>query len=107
MKVVDDVLFAGETDDVNRIVQAIETCYKRHTIVRSPGKLFFFGLQIEREDNFDIIIDANHKLNALEAFLISRARRKDGNDRLNAIEQKVFNSLNSFFGWLHISASPL
>lgn len=77
------------------------------TIVRGAGKCFFFGLQVEQKDSFYITFGTNQKLNALDAFPISRARRKDGNDQLNAIEQKVFNSLNSSLGWLGISASPV
>ena len=107
VKVVDDVLFAGETPVVNKIVQAIESRYQLRTVVRGPGRFLFFGLRIEQDENFDITVDADQKLDALEAFPISRARRKNGTHHLNSIEQKAFNSLNSSLGWLGIAASPL
>lgn len=42
-------LLTSETEAVNRIIQGIEAGYKLRTIVRGPGKFFFFSLQIEKK----------------------------------------------------------
>ena len=107
LKVVDDVLFTGENDVVDKIFASIESRYELRTVVRGPGQFLFFGLRPEKDENFDIIVHADQKLDELEGFPLSRIRRKDGNARLSTLEQKAFNSLNSSLGWFGIASSPL
>lgn len=75
-------------------------------VVRGSGQFLFFSLTFEQDENYDIFFHANHKLDELETFPLSRVRHKNGASRLNAIEQKSFNSLKSSFGYLGIAASP-
>ena len=107
VKVVDDVLFSGEPDVIDKIVGEIDAKFALGTIVRGPGEFLFYGLRIEQDESLDITVHADHKLEALDAFPISRPRRKDMQEALNAMEKKSFNSVNSSLRWLGIAASPL
>jgi len=106
VKVVDDILFASELPRLRRIVSAIQGSYTLGTVVYSPGTFKFFGITIHHADDFTIQIHANDKLTACEAYPISRARRKDQTDLLDALERKAYRSLNSSLGWIGVGLSP-
>lgn len=76
------------------------------TVVHGPGSFLFYGLHIIQTDDFNISIDGDQKISALEAYCPSRNRRKEIGNKLNDIELGSFRSVNSSIGWLGIAASP-
>lgn len=46
------------------------------------------------------------KIEALQAFPLSRVRRKEYEELLNETELKAFGCLNTSIGWLGVAASP-
>ena len=105
-KIVDDVLFAGPGNATEQIINRIQQEYKLGTVVYGPGSFYFYGLLVNQTEDWSISIHAGEKLNAIEGHILSRNRRKDIDEYLNAIELSAFRSVNSKIGWLGISASP-
>lgn len=73
VKVVDDVLFAGQREYVDSIVNKIKRSYELGTVVHGPGSFMFFGLSLTQEEDMTITIHADLKMKELEGFPISRS----------------------------------
>jgi len=106
VKVVDDVLFAGQIPTVKNVVEKIKQVYDLGTIVYGPGAFLFFGLHIIQDDTMEISVHADDKLDSLNCFPIDRHRRKDIDELLNPVELGAFRSVNSSLVWLGIASSP-
>lgn len=78
-------------------------------MMRGPGLLRYFGLDIIQHDDYSIIIDGDEKLDAFEANSLTLVRRRELGSELNITEVKACPSLNSSVGWsgiTGITASP-
>lgn len=106
VKVVDDILFAGERKNLTTIIEKIRHNHKLGTIVYGPGRVQFYGLALTQYEDYTATINGDEKLKGYEAGTISLLRRKDQESQLNSIELSSFRSLNSSIGWLGIAASP-
>ena len=106
VKVVDDILFAGEKERITEVIENIKKQYKLGTIVYGPGKIQLYGLMITQDEDMTIMIDADEKMQGYHAPTISRLKRKEQDTLLNGIELASFRSLNSCIGWLGVAASP-
>ena len=100
VKVVDDILFAGEESYVKSTIKKIQDNYELGTIAYGPGSFLFYGLQISQLEDFTISVHADDKLNAIECYPIDRNRRKQNDSILNSIEERSFRSVNSSLGWI-------
>lgn len=72
-----------------------------------PGRLGFFGHNIVQHEDFSCSIDGYGKLNALEPYPLSRLRRRQCEEKMNAIEENAFISINASIGWLGMTSSVL
>lgn len=106
VKIVDDVLFAGDIDVIRDAIAQIKKQYELGTVVYGPGSFYFFGLMISQESDYTIKIHADEKIDDNSCYPISRQRWKEENDASNAVEADSFRSMNSSIGWLGIAASP-
>lgn len=106
VKIVDDVLFAGQLSFMRTKISEIEKRHELGTIMYGPGEFLFFGLTITQDDYYSTTIHGEEKLNMIESYPLSRTRRRQIDDKLNAVELKAFRSVNSKIGWLGLSASP-
>lgn len=106
IKIVDHVLIAGRLINLKETVKKIGNFYELGTITYGPGSFQFYGLRITQHDLGEITIDGDEKLNSINPYVLTRSRRKECEETLNAIEQKTFQSVNGAIGWLGISASP-
>ena len=106
VKIVDDILFACPLDLLKSVVNKISSKYKLGTIVYGPGNFRYNGLTISQDTDFIISIHADDKLEALQPYPIDRYRRKQMEEKLNAIELTSFRSLNSSISWIGVAASP-
>lgn len=70
-----------------------------------PDCFQYYGLTINQEDEFSVSLHGDMKLESYEAYTISRIRRKQSNDDLNAFELKWYKYLNSALWWLGIVSS--
>ncbi len=105
-KVVDDIILTGEESVTSKFIDDFNAKFKLGTIIRGPGKLRFFGLQVVQEKDLSICVDGNEKLNKIEPYPISNVRRKNYTEPLDQVEKHAFMSINSSLGWLGIAASP-
>ena len=105
-KIVDDVLFCGELNTVTRYISKIQEKYELGTIYTGPGSFLFCGLNIIQDEDFNITINGDSKINNLSPFNILRYRRKETNKDLNAIELSSFRSINTSLGWIGQAVSP-
>lgn len=107
VKIVDDILIGGQLDTVDKIVDQVNHKFKLGTIFHGPGLFRYYGLNILQHEDFSAEIDAEDKLSAVEAFPLTRMRRKEFDAPLNVVERRSFSSLNSSISWLGVAASPL
>lgn len=96
MKIVDDFFIGGKYEVKRQFVDRLGKIYKLGTITHLPGNCLFFGLHVIQNPAFTIEVHANQKLNGT-THVLSRARRKDTDDALNALELFHFNSINGSF----------
>lgn len=61
-KVVNDILLAGTADTVDLIISVINDWFKLGIIVYRPGKIQYFGININQQDAFAITGNADEKL---------------------------------------------
>ncbi len=105
VKIVDDVLFSGKKQNLEKIVSSIKSKYKLETIVHGPSSFLFFGLQIIQDSDYSTMIHGDSKLEALNCYSISRQRRKMLSEVLNEVELRSFRSVSSSTGRLGANAS--
>lgn len=106
VKVVDDILFAGNKAVLLNISESLKKSYKLGTIVHGPGSFSFNGLNICQMDDCSITVSCDERLMSIEPYPITRLRRKQIDEPLNEIELASFRSLNGMLGWIGITASP-
>lgn len=104
-KIVDDILFAGQPPDVDKLISGFNRKFTLGTIVHAPGHLRFFGLNIYHLDDYSISIYSGDKLMLLEQAPIPRTRRRQIDSDLTDIEKESYASLNSSLGWIGSTAS--
>lgn len=98
VKIVDDVLIAGNKNDIADVITKVQRQYKLGTIIYGPGCFLYYGLQICQSSDFTISIHADDKLEQLQGYPITRYRRKQCDDLLNDIEMASYRSLCSSIG---------
>lgn len=104
-KIVDDVLATGVQEQLEWFIKAFSERSELGTITWCPGAMQFFGLSLHQDEDFSVSIHADDKLNAIEAYPLSRVRRKNADDKLNAVELSSFKSVNSSISWIGTTAS--
>lgn len=105
-KIVDDIKLAGTEYHTSRFIKMFNKSFKLGTVVKGPGSMRFFGINIEQDEDNTITTDAEDKLNDLTEYCLSRTRRKQFGSSLNQIEKNHFASINSSLGWIGTAASP-
>ena len=105
-KVVDDILVAGSSEARKWLVAKLSSRYAIGTILHTPGRFLFFGLTIEQDEKYTVILSCDDKLNCIEPPMITRQRRKQLEQQLNSVETFSFHSTNGCLGFLGITASP-
>ena len=105
-KVVDDFLIGGTKSAREWLIDKLKAKYSVGTIAHLPGSFHFFGLLITQKEDGTITVSAEEKLQAITPHLLSRMRRKEGDDHLNAIEAHSFVSINGSMGFLGQNVSP-
>lgn len=104
-KIVDDIKIAGTDYNSSRFIEMFNESFKLGSVVKGPGMMQFFGINIEQVDYFTIKNDAEDKLNGLSEYYSSRKRRKQFRNATNLIERNHFASIKSSFGWSRTTAS--
>lgn len=105
-KVVDDILVGGHDEIRKRFIKRLAEVYKIGTIVHLPGSFRFFGLTVEQEENADIRISAEDKLQDISPYTLTRPRRKSSQEPLTSVELYSFQSVNGSLGFLGMTVSP-
>ena len=105
-KVVDDILLSGPKDEKKKFIENLKNYFKVGTIVHGPGNLLFYGLNVFQNENYNIQISSDEKLDSIAAYQLSRLRRKEIDHKLNVIELKAFNSVNGSIGAIGMTVSP-
>lgn len=73
---MDDVLIAGNKNDIADVITKVQRQYKLGTVVYGPGCFLYYGPQICQSSDFTISIHADDKLEQLQGYPITRYRRK-------------------------------
>lgn len=107
IKIVDDILLTGTDDELAWFERAFGGVFKLGESETGPGRLRFYGLQIEQAEDFSCSVHADDKLQALEAYPLARVRRRQHEDKMNAVELASFRSVNSSISWLGTVCSPM
>lgn len=66
IKIVDDLLMAGETDSLQDFISRFNGSFELGTVI--DGILKFFGLTIIKNEDFSYVIHGDEKLNYIECF---------------------------------------
>lgn len=103
---MDDILACVTDDMLRSFVVEFGEKFKLGTVSHGPGKFGFSGLRIEQYEDFSCSIDADDKLQSLEAYPISRVRRRQIDEEINSLERSAFMSLNFSICWLETAVSP-
>lgn len=105
-KVVDDFLIDGTKSARNWLIEKLKERYTVGKIAHLTGSFHFFGLLISQDEDGTMVVSAEEKLAAITPHLLSRLRRKEGDDLLNAVEAHRFASINGSIGFLGQNVSP-
>lgn len=97
-KVVDDILVAGNEDEVKSFLKNFHERFTLGTLSKGPGNLRFFGINIYQHEEFFVETNADDKLEALQPFALSRTRRKQSKELASNLEVSSFSSTNSSLG---------
>ena len=106
MRIVGDVLIAGENSIVQVLISSIKERYKRGIVVNHLAAFLFFGSHIVQDSDMNVTTHGDTKFNAINCFPIDRHRRKTLNEGFNAIELRSLRSVNSSVSCLGSYASP-
>lgn len=104
-KIVFGFLVCEHRKVVDNVIRKLQKKFNFGTITHRPGLLRFFGLNIIQQDDFNINMDGNVKLQEIGARPITRMRHRELESRLNGFELKAVLSINTAIGWLRITAS--
>lgn len=107
IKIVDDILATGTDDDLRLFVTSFGNKFTLGEITNGPGRLRFFGLNIVQHEDLSCTSNGDEKLGAIEPYPLSRVRRRQYDEVMNAIERSAFMSVNASIGWLGITSSLL
>ena len=97
-KIVDDIILTGKPRQTEQFLNAFNDRFKLGSIASGPGHLRFYGLNIIQHSDFSSTVGADDKLNALEAFPLTRGRRRMPDDELTHVERSSYSSINSSIG---------
>lgn len=106
-KVTDDILVGGSLHNRKTFIQKLSKSYVLGTVVHMPGTFQFFGLQLEQQDNDEIQLSGEEKLQNISPYTIPRARRKDPDSSLTSVQLFHFQSVNDSLGFLGMCISPV
>lgn len=87
-KIVDDLIITGNRSVVDSVIKLIDDKFMLVTIVDGPCELRFFGNNIIQNDDYTIATNGEDKHNVIDAYPMSRARRRQINEGINDIEKK-------------------
>ena len=106
-KVVDELMIKGEKDEDDIFQRHFGEKFQLGHSATGPGTLQFFGLTVTQSPHMSSMISGDDNPDALEAYPLTFTRRRLQDDPMNEIERSSFMSLNSWIGWLGLTASPL
>ena len=85
-KVTDDIQDGGPENRRRLFVDQIAQRYQLGTVVHLPRTFKFYGLTIDQDNDYQITLSCEDKLQDLQPHIISRLRRKATNAELNPVE---------------------
>lgn len=106
-KVVNDLKASGKRDNAKDFLTAFDRKFKFGAVNHGPGHMRYFGIKTIQHEDFSIATNADDKLEAIDECYISRNRRKESAQPINAIERSSFVSINSSIGWIRTTACPI
>ncbi len=105
VKIVDNVLFSGKKQNLERILFSIQSKCKLGTIIYDPSSFLSLGLQISQDSDYSNMIHRDSKLEALNCYSISRQRGNMVSKELYEVELRSFRSVTSSIGWVGTNSS--
>lgn len=106
-KIFYDLLMTWYRDVTDHPIDELNSKLPLGTIINSTDTLRYFGLNLIQNQDVTVEIDAEHNLQALKRYPISRICRKQMEDHLNEIERSKVASIHRSVGWIGASASRL
>lgn len=104
-KVTDDLLFTGDIDTMEEFVKEVSNRFKvSKAILNSP--INFNGTRIEQDEKGNITMNMNAYMGSIKPLDITRARRKQPNEKATPHEYKDYRSLAGSIIWAGNGAMP-
>lgn len=85
--IVDDIIITGIPEPVERLLHALKDRLKPGSVASCPGLLQFYGLNINQNDEYSSMVDADNKLSALETFPLTRGLRHLPDETMTPVER--------------------
>lgn len=104
-KVVDDLLIAGADADINSFHAEIDAKFKVGRVVRA-SRMMFNRLNIEQHADKSVSVDMEEFMDTIRPIDITRARRKQQEDKCTELEKKSFLALTGSLNFLGHGVLP-
>lgn len=106
-KAGDDILVGGTKYAVEEFLQRLPKQYELGSTVYLPRTFMFFGLTVSQDTSETVTLSADDKMQNMELYQLSRVRRKQFSEPLNAVELSALQSINGFIGFMGIRVGPI
>ena len=101
---VDDLLMCG--DGSKEWIQEVERLKEALHLTVSTGKFRYCGKNVEQLDDYSVAIDQVESIDQLEAIDLTKEKRKQHDDLLDAAEISELRSGNGALGWVARQTRP-
>ena len=81
-------------------LERLKSFFNLGTVVHLPGQFKLFGISVSQDDDASLTISNDDKLQHIPTYCIPRLQRKTINEKLNAVEQNSFQSVNGSVDFL-------
>lgn len=84
-QIIEDLKVTGSDSSSDWLINKFNDTFKLGTIPSGPGRMRFFGINLEQADEFTVQTDAEEKLEDVMEYQLTGMRSKESDEPLNEI----------------------
>lgn len=98
VNIFNDLKAAGEADRANQLTARFYMRSELGIIWSGPGKMRFFGFNVELADDCTVTFRTDDKLDSISEYYFTCLRWNQGDDALDELEKSTYASTSSSLG---------